>query len=246
MCWQLPAGRTLLGTIMALTVFAIVRAVWMAYRRSSEARSLVCGAGKPSERLARIARECGIATLELELDVDAPLCALVGTKHPVVLVSRRTLAILSDTELAAALHHERAHANHADHILGGAVAFFADLLPLPSRDMQDVYRAAREFAADQASTHYADPTDLASAIVAMTKGTQAPALAVALIGSAKSTVSSRVRSLLLGPPRISEIAGPRRIAIAAVLALVFALGAATTIAASQPASCALPLQSQSR
>jgi Zn-dependent protease with chaperone function len=244
MCWHLPAGRALLSTIMLLTLYAIARAVWLTIRRSAQARSLVRRAVAPSERLARIARACGIITREI--DIDAPLCALVGTGNPIVLVSRGTLAILSDAELSAALRHERAHADHADHILGGVVAFFADLLPLPSRDLQEVYRAAREVAADRAATGDADATDLASAIVAMMKRTQAIAMAVPLVGSARSTATARVRSLLFGPAKMSNLSGPRRLAVATMLALLFAFGATATVAASQPASCALTLQSQSR
>ena len=42
-------------------------------------------------------------------------------------------------------------ATRVDHLLGMAVAFFADLLPLPSRDLEDTYKTAREFAADLAA-----------------------------------------------------------------------------------------------
>ena len=244
MCWQLPAGRAILGTIVALTIFAIVRAVWMALVRGRQLRELIGRAVAPSERLERIAGECGLRVRELP--VAAPVCALAGGKTPVVLVSRGALTVLSDAELSAALRHERAHATRVDHLLGAAVAFFADLLPLPSRDLEETYKTAREFAADRAATRKADATDLASALVAMVKGTHAIATATPLVGTAKSTIATRVRSLLFGPPKISKFTGPRRMAIVALVSMLFIAGATTTVVASQPASCALPLQSGSR
>lgn len=189
-CLQWVGGRAIVAII--LTVFAafVLRASVRAYHRHRDIRMLRAASHVPDARLSAVAQKAGVVARRV-ICPEAILC-LVGLRKPVVLISEAALNGLSDSELAAAFAHERAHAQHGDQLLMALVAFCADLFPLPVDDLVERYRIAREFAADRSALRSADPLDLAQAIYRLAVP-RAPAYAAAL---ADRGAAARVRALL--------------------------------------------------
>ena len=241
-CLALPAGRLVFGTIIAAMIAALARATWLASARAIGLRRLIRSAADPSPRLREIARACDVSARELR--DDAPICALAGVSSPVVLVSTGTLAAISDAELHAALQHERAHAKRGDQLLNAALSFLVDLLPLPAADLVRTYMAARELAADQDAARATDAESLAGALIAFAKGGRAIAHAACLIDGRRSTMTRRLRALLVSgsPARQNRL---RRFAVALALVSIAIGGVvAPAVAGSHPASCDLPMKAE--
>ena len=163
-CLEMPGGRVVIAVVALLLAFAFIRATVHAWKRIIEVDALTHAAVTASPRLAALvdARE----TMSVrEIEADEPLIFVAGSIRPNVYVSSGALARLSDTELRAALAHERAHGRHGDQLMMSVLLFCADLVPLSVVPLTELYRDAREFAADHAAIETADPLDLASAIL---------------------------------------------------------------------------------
>jgi bla regulator protein blaR1 len=218
-CTQTYTGRALFGAFAAFTLVSLVRASVRAIRRVREARALLSLTAAPSPRLARLAARSGIAVRELP--DPRPFCALAGSFAPVAIVSSGTLAELSDDELRAALLHERGHARRRDQIVAAMVAFCADLLPLPARELIALYHDAREVAADRHALRGANAEDLAGALLAFARGQRAFAHLARLTG--ESGISERLRALLEARA-VARASVPLRVAVVVALALVSIAG----------------------
>lgn len=240
-CWAMPGGRIIFGSIALVAVASIVRATWLAFARNRELRRLVRFSSPASRRLQDLAASCGLRAREIR--DDAPVCALAGVVAPIVLVSAGALRALEDEELKAALLHERAHAMRGDQILAVCVSFFAELLPLPARDLVVNYKLARELAADRAAAHTAGADAVARALVSFAKSGRALVGAMSFSGSRRSTIISRISALLQEPK--PGRSGPfshaiRRLALGLALLVIVTGGIVAPVLASQePAACSI-------
>lgn len=158
--WQCAVGLYCpIATIGAI----VLRASVLFGRRVRQAQSLLHLATSPSARLSRLAVDSEVQAAEL--DVDRPLCVLVGVLRPRILVSRGALDLLSDSELAAALMHERAHAHHQDTRWAALLTFVSDCALLSSSRAHALFQESRELIADQEAIRRVPSTDLASAVL---------------------------------------------------------------------------------
>lgn len=220
-CLQTVPGRILFGTLGAMMLAAIVRAIVQAIRRDREAANTVATALPPSRRLARLAARADVVSYVLPEDAE-PIVMLFGRRNPAVFVSSRALRDLSDRELLAALHHERAHRTRGDHWIAPVLYFLTDLLPLRSSDLVSAYRRSREFCADQCAVRHAAAPDLAAALLRMIAPGAAPAHAAALAET--SAVRDRLRALLAADLRKPNLI--RRALVAIALSSIVAAGVA--------------------
>jgi Zn-dependent protease with chaperone function len=150
------------------------------------------------------------------LDVKQPLAYCLPGVRSRVVVSEGTLNILSDSEIAAILTHERAHlrARH-DLVLEMFTAVHAAFPRfVRSANALDAVRLLIELLADDAAVRAAGPTPLARALVACASG-RTPSGALAAGGP---TTVLRVRRLG-GRPNSRALAACAYLAAAAVLVL---------------------------
>lgn len=215
-CLQTIPGRALFGMLAALMLAAIVRTIVQAMRRSRDAANTVAAALPAPPRLARLAVQAGVSVYHLPDDVQS-IVMLYGGRRAAVYVSTKALHDLSDDELLAALHHERAHQKRGDHRIAPVLYFLTDLLPLPVGDLVGTYRRSREFCADGGAVQHVASSDLASALLQMAAPQNAPAHAAAFAEAA--VIPDRLRALLLHEvPNVNQLR--RAVVIAALLAIV--------------------------
>lgn len=227
-CLETQAGRVLFAVVWTAMIFSFVRATVLATRRGREARALVRVSSPPSERLRLAGNRAGV--MVRELPHTQLLCALVGIRRSVVVVSTATIPQLSDAELEAALLHERGHARRGDQVIAAVVAFVVELLPLPSADLVALYRDAREFAADEHALRTVSPHDLAGALLTFARGQRAVANVARLQG--ETSLRRRLHLLLHGPSSAPVSVRSRSVAaftLAAVLVAGLTPAAASVI-----------------
>lgn len=227
-CLSFATGRALYGAIAAITVFGVLRAVTLAYRRQADVRRLVAASVEAGEREQLIADRAGLRVRRV--CSDEPFVFLAGVRKPIVLISTEALRRLDDAQLDAAIRHEAAHARHGDQLVAALVTFIGDFVPLPVASLISMYRRAREFAADQAASREADPCELASALLALARARVAPAGVAALVEPA--TVRARLSALLADAPPCP--ARWRRAVVLAMLVATFAAGSVPAIIALLP------------
>jgi len=163
-CMQLAAGQTMYALLAVLFASAIVRSLLRAHARKEELHRLLGSSTKARGRAAQIADEVGVP-LFLVHDPRTLLVVTTGAPKPGVYISMGALRQFDDSELRAALFHERAHLDRGDHRIAPWLYFLSDLLPLPAGKFIDIYRCSREFCADRAALAHVDRTDLASALL---------------------------------------------------------------------------------
>ncbi len=241
-CLETVVGRVLFGIILFVTLMALARALVFAGRRSGETTTLVRWSTPATDRLATIAKRCGVAA---RLIADSrPFCALAGTWKPTVVVSEGALVRLTDAELEAALLHERGHAWRGDQMIAAALSFLVDLLPLPALDLVAVYRHAREVAADRHALITAQPNDLAGALLSFVDDSGMASGSSALTGD--SGVRGRLELLLKDSPQ-PPASFVRRAALSLALAAILSAGLAPASAAiAHPTPCKMDLSSLTR
>ncbi len=232
-CLQTIPGRVLFGGLSALMVGTILRSLLLALRREREMNALVAQAYSPSHRLARFGAEIGVAVYELP-DSERPVVMFAGTRRPAVYVSTNALERLSDEELRAALHHERAHYLQHDHRIAPAVHFFADLLPLSVDNLVRLYRRSREFCADEYALSYVERTELAGALLRVARPILAPAHA-SLFADIEM-VRGRLDALLR-PSAPKPVSSTMRFAVASALALTMVASVAVPQLAAFAVHC---------
>lgn len=232
-CLETVPGRILFGSLAGMMLAAIGRAILQAIHRNRDARRAVAGALEPPARLARIAARANVAAALLA-DDERPVVMLYGEKNPVVYVSTKALDDLTDGELFAALHHERAHQDRRDHRIAPLLYFLTGLLPLSVNELVATYRRSREFCADaRALAHVAAP-DLATALLKMV-APQGPMPAQAAMFAESAVVYERLGVLLLGDPCTPS--PRRRFLLAAALALIVVAAVATPYLAALVVHC---------
>ncbi len=215
-CLQFVWGRIFFAVILASVVLSFVRAVTIAHRRQAQVRCLLQYSREPSDRVSAVATRVGVGVRIVP--TQKPFCALARPLRPVVLLSHGAIARLDDAELEAALRHEQAHALRGDLLLASALSFFADLLPLPVRNLTSIYSVAREFAADEHAARLIEPQQLASAILSLS-GTRSVGNGVAALAENSTSIKKRVIALLDDRAERTGLVG-RRIVGTGILAVI--------------------------
>lgn len=224
-CLEMPGGRVVIGVIGLLLALAFVRAIVRAWKRLVEVDVLATASLPAAPRLAALAR-VGFSLPVREFVADEPLIFVAGSLRPSIYVSSGALARLNDAEVRAALAHERAHARYGDQMMMSALLFCTDLVPLSVDPLTELYRDAREFAADRAAIETTDPLDLASAILNVVS----PRRNRVVAALADACVKARLSWLLSGADA-SNAAFPTFLhyLVIAQLALVAALATAAIV-----------------
>lgn len=224
-CLEMPGGRVVIAVVALLLALAFMRAIVHAWKRIVEVDVLTAASVPGAPRLAALTH-VGSSVPVREIVADEPLIFVAGSFRPIIYVSSGALARLSDAELSAALAHERAHARYGDQILMSALLFCTDLVPLNVDPLTELYRDAREFAADHAAIATADPLDLASAILHVVS----PRRNRVVAALADACVKARLSWLLNGADA-SNAAFPRFLnyLVIAQLALLAALATAAIV-----------------
>ena len=163
----------LLWVVPSIGSLLLARALWHTVLRGRETLRLQAAAHAPSPRLRRAAASLGLRARELP--TDRKECFVAGVVRPTAYVSRGALVSLSQAELSAALHHERAHVRGRDTLVLSLLSFLADLAPLAPQGAIEVYQLAREAVADRAAISGAGRLNLAAALLALARPGPAPA-----------------------------------------------------------------------
>jgi Zn-dependent protease with chaperone function len=164
MTWR---GVVLFELTPAVAVLMVGYALVRGLLRQREVNRLFRAGVAPGERLRAAAERLGLNALEL--NTDDKECFVAGVFQPTVFLSRGALAGLSDQELEAALHHERAHVRGRDTQMLFTLAILRDLAPYARPTALEAFQSAREATADRAAAAHAGPLNLASALVALAR-----------------------------------------------------------------------------
>ena len=192
MSWR---GVVLVELTPALALCILGYALVRAALRQREVGRLFRTGVAPRPRLAEAARRLGLNALEL--NTDDKECFVAGVLRPTVFLSRGALDGLTDQELDAALHHERAHVHGRDTLMLFALAILRDLAPYGRPTALDAFQAAREATADKAAARNAGPLNLASALVALARqGAPRDGFRAALPMAKHDTLRWRMQALL--------------------------------------------------
>ena len=214
--WQHVVKFQLTALVAGLVVG---RAAWRAWRRNA-ALSRLAGLARPaSGRLRSAARRSEVEARLLPS--SEPECFVAGVMSPRVYISAGAVDRLSDTELTAALRHERSHIRGRDTTVLGALVFLMDLGWF-GRSAVTAYHQARERKADEAAARATGPVALASALLALT---QAPPRPVPAIGMAGTASTAWRLHAILGNEALDAARPFERIFAAAGLAATAALAA---------------------
>jgi Zn-dependent protease with chaperone function len=133
-------------------------------------------------------------TVTLQARPETPPLTVVGVRHPRVLVSEATIALLSQDELRMALRHELEHMKSRDNLKRLILVF----CPFPGMTkLESAWSQAAELAADDASvSNQSDALDLAAALVKLSRLVPVKAPPVCTMSFVAGRISQRVESLL--------------------------------------------------
>lgn len=187
----------------------VVPAVVKTRRRGRELRLLTSTSVSPQPRLTAAAEAVGIKVRELPLALCE--CFVAGAWRPIAYISTGAVERMSDEELSAALHHERAHARNHDPALYMILGFLVDLVRTRD-DAMLAYRQARERQADAEAVTHAGPLPLASALIAVAR--PHPTMA---FGMAGADAAWRLRAILAVEPETSAADTPPQLFAALVV-----------------------------
>lgn len=232
-CLQTVSGKILFGSLAGMMLAAVARAVLQAIRRDRDAAAVVAMALPAPARLAEIAARVNVKA-QLLADDERSVVMLYGKSKPAVYVSTKALRDLSDDQLFAALHHERAHQDRSDHRIAPLLYFLTDLLPLPVNEAVTIYRRSREFCADACALGHVAAPDLAAALLQMI-APQGPTPAHAAAFAESAVLHERLRALLLSDQRKPNRC--LRLLVAAALSAIVVAGVAVPHLAALAVYC---------
>lgn len=157
------------------------------------------------------------STVTFQSRRESPPLIVVGVRHPRVLVSESTLALLTPDELRMALKHEHEHMKSRDN-LKRLILFFC---PFPGMaKLERAWSQAAELAADDAAvSNQRDALDLAAALVKLSRLVPVKAPPVCSTGFVAGSISHRVACLL----DWDEASKSRRVRIRAWFVIPFAV-----------------------
>ena len=187
--------------VLALPV--LCPAILKSRSRSRRLRLVTAMSTSPGARLEAAGAAVGIEVRELPL--STPECFVAGTWRPIAYLSTAAVARLSDTELRAALHHERSHCEGADPALYAILSFLVDVVRSSDEAMR-AYREARERRADAGAVAHVGPLPLASALLALARPHPA-----AIVGMSGGNAAWRLAAILALEPEAAPRAPPARL-----------------------------------
>ena len=179
---------------LALGIFALLLIAWGCFR-------VITAQTKTSRVVARwlegarpLAVEAGAQTVTFCSRSEAPPLTLVGVRKPRVLVSKSTVALLSQDELQIALRHEIAHMQSRDNLKKLIFRF----CPFPGMaKLESAWSQAAELAADDSAvSNLDDAVDLAAALVKLSRLIPVEAAPVCTVGFVTGSIRARVARLL--------------------------------------------------
>ncbi len=143
---------------------------------------------------ARPLQVCADSTVAFRPRPESPPLMVVGVRHPRVLVSESTVALLTPDELRMALKHEHVHMKSRDNLKRLILAF----CPFPGMaKLETAWSQAAELAADDAAvSNPRDALDLAAALVKLSHLVPIKAPPVCSTGFVAGSISERVARLL--------------------------------------------------
>lgn len=204
------------ATALAFTLFRVsssIRAVWLNGRRFS----VLEGLGKRQAGRFPVVRVPG-----------APrVCHAVGVFRRRILLSASIEPALTQSELAAALAHERAHLLRHDPLVGALLRLAGAIMPaVIARTLFAQWQRAAEEACDAHAVTLVDGGHIvASALVKMTALQRDGMTAPSTPAFGESSLERRVRLLLRGPDAIPNVKGPvpTLLALLSVVAILLAV-----------------------
>jgi beta-lactamase regulating signal transducer with metallopeptidase domain len=134
------------------------------------------------------------STVTFQSRRESPPLIVVGVRHPRVLVSESTVALLTPDELRMALKHELEHMKSRDNLKRLILVF----CPFPGMaKLESAWSQAAELAADDAAvSNQRDALDLAAALVKLSRLVPVKAPPVCSTGFVAGSISQRVACLL--------------------------------------------------
>lgn len=134
------------------------------------------------------------STVTFQSRRESPPLIVVGVRHPRVLVSESTVALLTPDELRMALKHEHEHMKSRDNLKRLILVF----CPFPGMaKLETAWLQAAELAADDAAvSNQRDALDLAAALVKLSHLVPVKAPTVCGTGFVAGSISQRVAFLL--------------------------------------------------
>jgi Zn-dependent protease with chaperone function len=153
---------------------------------------------------------------------DVPPLTLVGLCKPQVLVSDRTLGLLTENEMEIALRHEQAHISSRDNLK----KLISQFCPFPGMSQLEMaWAEGSELAADDAAVSSADDAvDLAAALVKLSRLVPVRAVPICTVGFVTGSVGLRVARLLeWGKTRENRSRIPRWVPVSMLVATAIIL-----------------------
>lgn len=181
--------------LMATPTIACLFLAWAVSRsimRQWAVGQLFCASLPAGPRLAAAAQRVGIRARELPTSERE--CFVAGILRPTAFVSRGALDSLEESELEAALLHERAHIKGGDTRALFALGFLRDLAPWAGGQALEAFLAAREDRADRQAIQQAGRLDLASALLTLAR--PAAVTAAVLPMASDKGLDCRLKALL--------------------------------------------------
>ena len=196
--WPVALGPPVLVASMAVAAWTVRLAV-TASLASRELARLHYVQAPP--KLARSAAAAGVVRIAC-IATSSPMAFCAGLMRPTLFVSQGAVALLSEQELLAVLHHEADHARRREPLRRMARKAAADALAfLPIVRWWSERQVERsEFAADLAAERSAGRAALAGALLVMTE----PASSLAAFGGHAEMRATRLLGLQVEearPPR---------------------------------------------
>ncbi|MGA9494445.1 MAG: M56 family metallopeptidase [Terriglobales bacterium] len=148
---------------------------------------------------------------------ESPPLSVVGVRHPRVLVSEATVAVLTPDELRMALKHELEHMKSLDNLKRLILVF----CPFPGMaKLESAWSQAAELAADDAAvSNQRDALDLAAALVKLSRLVPVKSPPLYSAGFVGGSISERVACLL----EWDEASKSRRVRIRTWFVIPFAV-----------------------
>ncbi len=143
---------------------------------------------------ARPLKDSANSAVTVQSRRESPPLMVVGVRHPRVLVSESTVALLTPDELRMALKHELEHMKSRDNLKRLILVF----CPFPGMaELEGAWSQAAELSADDAAvSNPRDALDLAAALVKLSRLVPVKAPPACSAGFVAGSISERVARLL--------------------------------------------------
>jgi Zn-dependent protease with chaperone function len=228
-----PGGAPLAGAGLTLALAVTARVAWCTAVTLAKAAR-----GRRDHRLRiRVAGRLDPVLGVVVVDDDEPAAWCLPGEAQAIVVTSAAIAALDQAQLAAVLHHERAHQRGRHHLLVSLAGSLASAFPrVPAfRNAHEQVARLTELLADDAAARASCRLTVAGALLAVGSGVPAGAAALAAGGS---TAASRIRRLIAAPAPLSRItAAAGALTVIALAAFPLAALTGPAIVAASRAHC---------